>query len=169
MVCDGVFIGIGANLGDRANTLQRAVSILHAESKVSVVALSSVYETDPIGVVDQPKFLNAAVSLDTDLPARDLLNYLLDIEKDFGRVRKTRWGPRTLDLDILLYRDAVIDEPGLTVPHSYLHQREFVLAPLCDLAPDVTHPVLAQSLQSLFSSLPEESQVRKIENICLKV
>lgn len=169
MVFDGVFIGIGANLGDRKKTLQEAVLLLNAESNVSVVAVSSVYETDPVGVLDQPKFLNAVLQIETDFCAQDLLDCLLAVEKRFGRVRKIHWGPRTLDLDILFFRDAIIHQPGLKVPHPHLHEREFVLVPLCDLVPDVIHPILNESLHALAKSLPQESHVRKIEGFKLKI
>jgi 2-amino-4-hydroxy-6-hydroxymethyldihydropteridine diphosphokinase len=133
------YIGLGSNLGDREQNLRRAIECL---SELGSVRSSSFRETDPVGVAEQPKFLNAAAELSTDLPARDVLKALLAIERDFGRdrSREERWGPRTLDLDLLLYGDEVIDEPGLTVPHPRLAERLFVLEPLQELAPGLTLP-----------------------------
>ena len=162
-----IYIGIGANLGDREKTLQDATGILNEKPEIAIIAASAIYETAPIGVVDQPYFLNAVLQVHTSLSARSLLNCLLAIERKFGRLRETRWGPRTLDLDILLYGDAIINQPGLQVPHPHLHERAFVLVPLCDLKPDLKHPVLGQSIQFLTKSLGRDLPVRKIEGLNL--
>jgi 2-amino-4-hydroxy-6-hydroxymethyldihydropteridine diphosphokinase len=122
-------------VGDRAATIDAAVSALPA-----VVAVSKLRETDPVGVVDQPRFLNGAAALDTNLSARELLDVLLTIERDLGRERRERWGPRTIDLDLLLYGGETIEEPGLTVPHPRLHERRFALEPLLDLDPELAIP-----------------------------
>ena len=135
------FVGLGANLGQREETLLRAVELLAAEDGVEVVALSSVRETDPVGVEDQPRFLNAAALLETTLEPRELLDVLLRIERELGRVRDgTRWGPRVIDLDLLEYGSEVVDEPGLRVPHPRLHERRFALEPLVELDPDLELP-----------------------------
>jgi 2-amino-4-hydroxy-6-hydroxymethyldihydropteridine diphosphokinase len=135
------FVGLGANLGPREETLLRAVELLGAEDGVEVVALSRLRETDPVGVEDQPRFLNAAVLLETTLEPRELLDVLLRVERELGRVRDgTRWGPRVIDLDLLVYGTEVVDEPGLRVPHPRLHQRRFVLEPLAELDPDLEIP-----------------------------
>jgi 2-amino-4-hydroxy-6-hydroxymethyldihydropteridine diphosphokinase len=135
------YIGLGANLGEREPTLRRALELLEAEDGVEVVAISRLRETDPVGVVDQPRFLNGAAALETSLSARELLEVLLRVEHDLGRVRDgTRWGPRTVDLDLLLYGDDAIDEPGLRVPHPRLHERRFALEPLSELDPAVNVP-----------------------------
>jgi 2-amino-4-hydroxy-6-hydroxymethyldihydropteridine diphosphokinase len=107
---------------------------------VDVVAVSSLRETDPVGVLDQPRFLNGAVLVETDLGARELLEALLAVEQQLGRVRDRRFGPRTIDLDLLLYGDLVLDEPGLTVPHQRLHERRFALEPLAELDPELAIP-----------------------------
>jgi 2-amino-4-hydroxy-6-hydroxymethyldihydropteridine diphosphokinase len=129
------YIGIGANLGDREATLRSAVAALGATSEVEVVAVSSLRETDPVGsITDQPRFLNGAVAVETSLGARELLELLLRIEADHGRTREgPQGGPRTLDLDLLVHGDERVDEPGLTVPHPRLQEREFVLEPLAEL------------------------------------
>jgi 2-amino-4-hydroxy-6-hydroxymethyldihydropteridine diphosphokinase len=135
------YVGLGANLGDRQRTLRAAVDTLAAEAGVAVVAVSTLRETEPVGVGEQPPFLNGVVSLETTLPARELLERLLAVEQCFGRVRiPGEHGPRTLDLDLLLYGDEQIDEAGLTVPHPRLHERRFVLEPLAELAPGLVVP-----------------------------
>jgi len=135
-----VYIGIGANLGSREETLRRAVELLGRADGVEVVAVSELRETDPVGVVDQPPFVNGAVAIETTLPARAFLDVLLEIERSLGRVRGERWGPRIVDLDLLVYGNEVIDEPGLRVPHPRLHERRFVLEPLADLNSELKIP-----------------------------
>jgi 2-amino-4-hydroxy-6-hydroxymethyldihydropteridine diphosphokinase len=134
-----IFVGLGSNLGDRERNLREAVERLR---KIGVVRLSTLRDTDPVGVADQPNFLNAVAELSSELPARELLDRLLEIERELGRDRakEGRWGPRTIDLDLLLYGDEVIDEPGLTLPHPRLAERRFVLEPLHELAPELVLP-----------------------------
>lgn len=136
------YVGLGSNLGDREGTLRAAVRALAEEPAIEVVAVSTFRDTEPLGVVDQPRFLNGAVALETELPARDLLGLLLEVERRFGRVREgvAPQGPRTLDLDLLVYGDSQIDEPGLRVPHPRLHERRFALEPLAELAPGLELP-----------------------------
>jgi 2-amino-4-hydroxy-6-hydroxymethyldihydropteridine diphosphokinase len=134
------FVGIGSNLGDREAALRRAVELLAAEEGIEVVAVSELRETEPVGPVEQGLFLNGAVRLATELPPRELLERLLAIERRLGRVRTERFGPRTIDLDLLVYGEQVIDEPGLTIPHPRLHERRFALDPLAELAPDLVIP-----------------------------
>jgi 2-amino-4-hydroxy-6-hydroxymethyldihydropteridine diphosphokinase len=133
------YVGLGSNLGDRERNLRRAVARL---AELGSVRSSSVRETDPVGIADQPRFLNAAVELETELAPRDLLDRLLAIERELGRDRalERRWGPRLVDLDLLLYGDEVVDEPGLTVPHPRLAERRFVLEPLHELDPELALP-----------------------------
>ncbi|MGH2977750.1 MAG: 2-amino-4-hydroxy-6-hydroxymethyldihydropteridine diphosphokinase [Gaiellaceae bacterium] len=135
------YVGLGANLGDRERALQAAVGALSAEQGIEVVAVSTLRETEPVGVGEQPPYLNGAAELETTLSARELLDRLLAVEQRFGRVRVPgEHGPRTHDLDLLLYGDEEIDEPGLTVPHPRLHERRFVLEPLAELAPGLALP-----------------------------
>ena len=134
-------VGLGANLGDRERTIRLAVDRIGEVDGVDVVAVSRLRETAPVGVVDQPQFLNGAVALDTTLSPRALLDSLLAVERWLGRRREgERWGPRTIDLDLLLYDDLVLDEPGLTVPHPRLHERRFALEPLAELDPELEIP-----------------------------
>jgi len=132
-----VYVGLGSNLGDREQTLRAAVAALAAHPAVEVVAVSSLIDTEPVGYISQPRFLNGVAALDTDLSAREVLELLLEVERTFGRRRDgvPHQGPRTLDLDLLLYGEDEIDEPGLRVPHPRLHERGFVLGPLAEVAP----------------------------------
>jgi len=135
------YVGLGSNMGDRERMLWGAIHMLAFNPEVDVAAVSSVRETDPVGVLDQPRFLNAAVAVDTELGPRALLELLLSVERELGRTREgPRFGPRTIDLDLLLYGDEVVDEPDLTVPHPRLHERRFALEPLAELDPDLAVP-----------------------------
>lgn len=135
------YVGLGANLGERETTIRAAVEALDAEDGIVVVAVSALRETEPVGVGDQPLFLNGAAALETELAAPELLARLLEIEQRFGRVRiPGEHGPRTLDLDLLLYGNETIEEPGLTLPHPRLHERRFVLEPLAELDPGLVIP-----------------------------
>jgi 2-amino-4-hydroxy-6-hydroxymethyldihydropteridine diphosphokinase len=147
------YIALGANLGDRERTIRLALERLDAHPQISVERVSSLRETDPVGYEDQPRFLNGAALVETDLGPRDLLTVLLDLERDLGRTRHgPRLGPRPIDLDLLLYDDRVLDEPGLTVPHPRMGERLFVLDPLLELDPALEAPGLGR-LQALRSAL----------------
>jgi 2-amino-4-hydroxy-6-hydroxymethyldihydropteridine diphosphokinase len=148
------YVGLGANLGDREVTIRRAVALVDELAGVEVVGVSSLRETEPWGPVEQPRYLNGAVAVETDVPPRGLLDALLEVERRLGRARddEERWGPRTIDLDLLLYGDLVLDEPGLDVPHPRLHERRFALEPLAELAPDALVPgrgTVAELLRAL--------------------
>jgi 2-amino-4-hydroxy-6-hydroxymethyldihydropteridine diphosphokinase len=148
------YVGLGSNLGDREATLRAAVGRLAGLSKTEVRGISAFRDTEPVGYIHQPRFLNGAVELETDLAPRELLDALLELERDFGRDRSTSppQGPRTLDLDLLLYGDEEIDEPGLEVPHPRLHERGFVLEPLAELDPALDVPGRGP-VQALLSKL----------------
>ena len=150
------YVGLGANLGDRAETLRRAVELLGERPGIDVVAVSSFRETEPVGYLDQPRFLNGAVAIDTALEPEALLATLLDVERELGRVREgPRYGPRTVDLDLLLVEGVACDGPGLTLPHPRLHERAFALEPLCELDPSLVVPgrgIVADLLEALESS-----------------
>jgi 2-amino-4-hydroxy-6-hydroxymethyldihydropteridine diphosphokinase len=135
------YVGLGSNLGDREQALRRALELLAEDPEIDIVAVSSFRETDPVGYLDQPPFVNAAAELETTLAPRELLDALLAVERELGRTREgPRFGPRTIDLDLLVYGDAVVDDPGLEVPHSRLHERRFALEPLAELAPGLVVP-----------------------------
>jgi 2-amino-4-hydroxy-6-hydroxymethyldihydropteridine diphosphokinase len=144
-------IALGTNLGDRRAHIAFAFDALARLPDSKLIASSRVVETAPVGPVEQGDYLNAAAVLETNLPARDLLGHLLSIERLRGRdrAREQRWGPRTLDLDLLLYGDRIIDEPGLAVPHPRLHERLFVLGPLAEVAPDLVVPGLGRTVEQL--------------------
>jgi 2-amino-4-hydroxy-6-hydroxymethyldihydropteridine diphosphokinase len=148
------FVGIGSNLGEPESQIGSAVELLAAEDGIELVAVSMLRETEPVGYLDQPSFLNGAAWVETELPARELLKRLLAIESRLGRVRGEgpRFGPRTIDLDLLVYGDQTIDEPGLTVPHPRLAERRFALEPLAELAPDLEIPGLGP-VQALLAEL----------------
>ena len=136
------FVGLGSNLGDQEGLIAAAVELLGSEEGIEVVAVSTLRKTDPVGYEDQPRFLNGVAELDTELPPRELLGRLLEIERRLGRVRGQgpRFGPRTIDLDLLLVGGVVLDEPGLTLPHPRLQERRFVLEPLAELDPALEIP-----------------------------
>jgi 2-amino-4-hydroxy-6-hydroxymethyldihydropteridine diphosphokinase len=136
------FVGLGANLEDPRGQIEQAIELLAAEDGIELVAVSSLRETDPVGYEDQPRFLNGAAELRTSLGARELLERLLAVESRLGRVRGEgpRFGPRTIDLDLLLYGEELIDEPGLQIPHPRLHERRFALEPLAELDPGLEVP-----------------------------
>jgi 2-amino-4-hydroxy-6-hydroxymethyldihydropteridine diphosphokinase len=137
------FVGFGANLGDRETTIRAALEALAARPGIEIVAVSALRETEPVGYADQPRFLNGAVVLETTLGPRELLETLLAVERSLGRTREgPRFGPRTIDLDLLVYDDVVLDEPGLTLPHPRLHERRFALEPLAEVAPGLEVPGL---------------------------
>lgn len=149
------YIALGSNLGDRAAHLRGAIQAMNALPDTRVAAESKVYQTAPVGPPGQGPYLNAAVQLDTSLEPHALLNELREIEKQHGRERREKWGARTLDLDILLYDDRVIDTDTLTIPHPHMHERDFVLKPLCDIAPDLVHPRQDHTVRQLLAVLSQ--------------
>jgi 2-amino-4-hydroxy-6-hydroxymethyldihydropteridine diphosphokinase len=155
------FVGAGANLGDRAATILAAITILRKSSNISYVESSSLYETDPIGKVDQPLFLNAVIGLETSLGPEDLLTTLLRIERQFGRVRFERWGPRTLDLDLLIYEGETRSSESLSIPHPRFLERNFVTVPLAEvLARPVFQKACWSALQQQLAARRDTTGVR---------
>jgi len=150
-----VYVALGSNIGDREKTLRAAIDLMNGVEGISVLRVSSFHETEPVGGPPQPNYLNAVAEVETDLPPAGLLAELQRIEHHLGRTREVRWGPRTIDLDILLMGDTIVNEPDLTIPHPRMHERRFVLEPLCELAPDAVHPVLKKTVRELLAGTGE--------------
>lgn len=154
-----VFLSLGSNVGDRAANLNAAIERLRTLGEI--VAVSSFYDTEPVGLAAQPWFLNCAVKLDTEKMPKQLLAGILEVEQQMGRRRAQKNGPRIIDVDILLFGNSIIETKGLTVPHLAMHQRRFVLEPLAEIAPEVRHPVFKRTIRELRDALPQGQAVRK--------
>jgi len=146
-----VFLSLGSNVGNREANLRAAIE------RLRVLRVSRIYETEPVDYTEQPWFLNLVVEIETELSPFELLAATARIEQELGRVRTIAKGPRTIDIDILFYGDAVIDEPTLQIPHPRMAERRFVLAPLADLAPDLRHPLTRQTVREMLASAPPET------------
>lgn len=155
------YIGLGSNLGDREQAIRSALEAIAELPETELVRVSSLYDTEPVGEVDQPNFLNAAVMVDTELDARTLLWNLMLVEKRLGRVRTQHWGPRTIDLDLLLYGDEIIEDEDLRVPHPEITRRSFVLVPLVELEPRLVHPGTGEPLVSHLNRLGARPLVKR--------
>jgi 2-amino-4-hydroxy-6-hydroxymethyldihydropteridine diphosphokinase len=157
------YLSLGSNLGDRAENLRQAIGLL--ENLGTVTAVSSFYETEPVEVEgSQPWFVNMVVALETELTPRELLSRTLEIERGMGRQRTSAKGPRTIDIDIVLLDDTILNVPGLVIPHPAMHRRRFVLEPLAEIAPDIENPVFHKRASDLLRGLPQgEGQVRRFE------
>ena len=151
-----VYIGIGSNLGDRKDNCLHAIELLQKRGIV-VTKKSSLYETEPWGFKDQPQFINMAIEIETELHPEELLTVLKDIEKEMGREESLRWGPRKVDLDILLFDNVVSTDNNLEIPHPLMHKRDFVLKPLCEIAPDILHPLFKVNICDLLHLLCKKS------------
>lgn len=147
------YIGIGSNVGDRQANLDGAVDMLRHTKGIEVKAVSPFYNTAPVGYTHQPDFLNGVVEIETTLSSHELLKACQGIEEKLKRVRTIRWGPRTIDMDILLYDDLIVQDEDLIIPHPRMHEREFVLKPLNDIAPQVVHPVYKMAVCKLYERL----------------
>jgi 2-amino-4-hydroxy-6-hydroxymethyldihydropteridine diphosphokinase len=155
------YVGLGSNLGEREAQIRMALDDLARLPATRLTRASSLYDSEPVGDVDQPNFLNAVAELESQLTARQMLWNLLLIERRLGRVRTQRWGPRSIDLDLLLYGDLVVDEPDLQVPHPELTRRSFVLVPLVELDPLLTHPVTGETLLNHLAWIKSRPPVKR--------
>ena len=157
-----VYVGLGSNLGDRREHIRQAIDLLGKEKGIRVVMLSSMYETEPVGFEDQQWFANAVVRLETQLSPVALLRVLKTIEKTIGRMPTFRWGPREIDLDLLLYDQICMKSPELTIPHPRMHERAFVLIPLAEIAGDLFHPTTGKTIRMLLSGLQNQKAVHRL-------
>lgn len=156
------YISVGSNLGDRLEYINRALKMLNEQEDIKVTRISSFYETEPVGYEEQGKFINAAFALETKLQPGELLGLLQSIESALNRVRTRRWGPRTIDLDILFYDDLILNDPDLTLPHPRLTERAFVLIPLAEIAPLLVHPVTGKTISYHLEALDDRSGVCRL-------
>jgi 2-amino-4-hydroxy-6-hydroxymethyldihydropteridine diphosphokinase len=154
-----VFLGLGSNVGQREKFLNRAVAELKNIRDTRIVWTSSVYETDPVGKTDQPKFLNAAAEIETQLGPKELFSELKVIEQKLGRTTTERWGPREIDVDVLLYDGLVFQDDEVTVPHPEMEKRKFVLIPLKEIAPDLVHPISGMTMEELAAACKDAGRV----------
>ena len=156
------YIGIGSNLGNRT---ENCIAALEEISNFTIIkSVSSFYETEPLGVEDQPEFINAVAKVSTLLSPLNLLNSLKEVEKQLGRDRTERWGPRVIDLDLLIYEDFVLESQELTIPHKELHKRRFVLEPLSEIEPWLEHPVLKKTMSTILKELEDKRSVTLVGN-----
>lgn len=162
-----VYIGFGSNIGDRLAHIQNAIHALSETEGITFQKISSIYQTDPVGYETQAQFLNGVAAIQTALPPLPLLHTLKDIEILVGRQHRVRWGPREIDLDILIYGDLCVETEKLVIPHPEMYRRRFVLAPLAEIAPDVVHPVFQATVQTLLERLKNDTSVVKTEGSVL--
>jgi 2-amino-4-hydroxy-6-hydroxymethyldihydropteridine diphosphokinase len=156
-----IYLLLGSNLGDRTAILQHAREMV-AEKAGTILAESSIYETEPWGLTDQPAFLNQVIEIESALKPEDLLNILLQIEQELGRIRKIRWGARLIDIDMLYYANLIHDNSTLTLPHPRLHERRFTLIPLSEIAPEFIDPKQKKTITQLLDECPDHSTVSKV-------
>jgi 2-amino-4-hydroxy-6-hydroxymethyldihydropteridine diphosphokinase len=147
-----VYLAFGSNIGESMKTIEMAFALLE-QNQMKITKRSSIYETEPYGYKDQPNFVNGAVEIETELCCREVLKSILDIELKLGRVRTIHWGPRVIDLDIILYNNEIYCEEDLIVPHPDMQNRDFVLKPMNDLCPDFIHPILKKSMKEMLQDL----------------
>ncbi|WP_029523202.1 2-amino-4-hydroxy-6-hydroxymethyldihydropteridine diphosphokinase [Persephonella sp. KM09-Lau-8] len=155
-----IFLALGSNIGNRQENINQAIKFL--STKILDIKQATIYESKAIGYENQPDFLNTAISGYTDLSPEELLKFIKQVEEQTGRIKRFRWGPREIDIDILFYGNLVLEKENLIIPHPRIHERDFVLKPLCDLEPEFIHPVLKKTIKELLNNLQEKSIIGKI-------
>jgi len=157
-----VYLGIGSNIGNRKQNCLEAIRLLSENPFISVIKISSLYETEPVGLESQSSFINCVIGIETTLDPGRLLDVCREIEESLGRERVAQWGPRTIDIDILLYNNQVINDRDLKIPHPLMHERGFVLIPLAEIAPDAFHPVKRRKIKDLLKGIKDMHSVVKV-------
>jgi 2-amino-4-hydroxy-6-hydroxymethyldihydropteridine diphosphokinase len=156
------YLSLGSNIGDRSKNLKEAIARIEQNPECMIAAVSSFYETKPYGYAEQDNFINAVIKIETDLQLVELFNFIKNIEKEMGRLQRVKWGPRELDIDILFFNDEIRKSDELTVPHKGIIERDFVLIPLKEIAPDLIHPELVQKISDICKTIKENNIIRKI-------
>ena len=159
------YIGIGSNLGTPGKNCTKAIERISADHDIKIISKSSFYQTAPIGNIEQNWFINSAIKIDTQLTPRELLSALLSIESEMGRIRKEKWGPRLIDLDLLFYDNIILNQKGITLPHPEIQKRKFVLIPLHEIAEDLIHPTLKKTIKTLLKESPDDAVVKKLTGL----
>ena len=159
------YIGIGSNLGTPEENCTKAIKKISSTKDIKIISKSSFYQTAPIGNIEQNWFINSAIKIDTQLTPRELLSALLSIESEMGRIRKEKWGPRLIDLDLLFYDNLILNQKGITLPHPEIQKRKFVLIPLHEIAEDLIHPTLKKTIKTLLKESPDDAVVKKLTGL----
>jgi len=154
------YVGLGSNIGDKVKNIKTALNLLDKLDNISVMKYSSFYETEPIGYEEQDWFVNAVAKLETSLSPQKLLSAFMEIEQAMGRKRDIKWGPRLIDLDLLLYDQIYMDSPDLIIPHPMMHERAFVLVPLASIDPDINHPIFNKTIGELLKNIHSQKKIR---------
>ena len=159
------YIGIGSNLGTPEKNCTKAIEKISNTKDIKIISKSSCYQTEPIGGVQQGWFVNSAIGIETDLSPENLLSVLLNLELAMGRIRKEKWGPRLIDLDLLFYGNLILGKKGLTLPHPEIQKRKFVLVPMSEIAENLIHPILKKTIKILLQESSDETVVKKLKNL----
>ena len=159
------YIGIGSNLGTSGKNCVEAIEKISTNDHIKIISKSSFYKTAPIGDIEQDWFINSVIRVDTKLNPKELLLALLNIESEMGRIRKEKWGPRLIDLDLLFYDKLILNQEGITLPHPEMQKRNFVLVPLNEISENLTHPILKKTVKTLLQESSDDSEVKKLTRI----
>ena len=159
------YIGIGSNLGTSGKNCVEAIEKISTNDHIKIISKSSFYKTAPIGDIEQDWFINSVIRVDTKLNPKELLLTLLNIESEMGRIRKEKWGPRLIDLDLLFYDKLILNQEGITLPHPEIQKRNFVLVPLNEISENLTHPILKKTVKTLLQESSDDTEVKKLTRV----